>query len=366
MSKNYEIVPLDINADIHNHTRGSDGRQTTFRAILRAYSKGFNVMAATDHDSVKGLRNLDRELYSVVNVIKEDKSYDPDKIINILNSIKIIKGAELITSYGGIAGIEILSYDFDIDIMEEEINRLRNKIKIKPYELLYKELSKKIDDKKLVFDKTILDEAFNKIRIENRGGVVGPFFKELSSHEENRKYLKYIDENGEEKEADTVKLFINKHLYNTKSELFVDMSETRPSFKDTINAIHKAHGKAFLAHPGRYKDKLDIENVIDDMIKEGLDGIEVFYPDHSYEFRTFLLSKVKEYNLMASGGSDDHNTIKEGKQYRTGIVSVPDIKETSWIKDIIINKKDFISESKYLQSLIEELEKIKKGRFKRK
>ena len=59
--KKFEIVPIDINADAHNHTRGSDGRQTAFRAMLRAYSEGFNVMAVTDHDSVKGFRDLEKD-----------------------------------------------------------------------------------------------------------------------------------------------------------------------------------------------------------------------------------------------------------------------------------------------------------------
>lgn len=79
-----------------------------------------------------------------------------------------------------------------------------------------------------------MDEAYQRIIKEGKGGVVGPFFNELYSHEENRNLLKYKDENGEEKIADTLKLFIYKHLYNKKSELFVDMSTTRPTFRDTI------------------------------------------------------------------------------------------------------------------------------------
>ena len=362
----FEIAPIDINIDAHNHTRGSDGRQTVFRAMLRAYSEGFDVMAVTDHDSVKGFRDLEKDLYSVMGSIKEDKSYDPSKILEMLESIKILKGTELITSYRGVAGVEILGYNFDLEKMEQEIAYLKTTVKEKPYEALYKGFKKLIEEKGLVFDISVLDEAYQRIKTEGKGGVVGPFFTELYSHEENRGLLKYIDENGEEKIADTLKLFINKHLYNKKSELFVDMSSTRPTFKDTIDAIHRAGGQAFLAHAGRYRDKMPVEDYIDDMIEEGLDGLEVFYPDHSYEFRKFLLQKAREHGLKVSGGSDDHHSEKEGEQYQTGRVAVPDIPETKWIGETAQSGKDFLAEATFIQEAIQELRKLKEERLKRK
>ena len=361
MQEKFEIIPIDMSADIHNHTRGSDGRQTSFRAMLRAYNKGFNIMALSDHDSVKGFRNLEEDIYSVMGSIREDKSYNPSEILEMLENLKLIKGVELITSYNGVV-IEVLGYNFDLEKMEDEIVRLKTTVKEKPYEALYKGFNKIIDEKGLVFDKSALDEAYQKIKIEGKGGVVGPFFTELYAHEENRKLLKYRDENGEEKEADTLKLFINKHLYNKESELFVDMSSTRPSYKDTIDAIHRAGGQAFLAHAGRYKDKMPVEEYIDDMIEQGLDGLEVFYPDHSYELREFLLQKVREHEIKASGGSDDHHSIKEGIQYQTGRVAIPDIPETKWMQETAQKGKDFLNESIAVQEAIKELRELRQLR----
>lgn len=358
MENKFEIMPIEVNSDSHNHTRGSDGRQRTFRAMLRAYNKGINVMAITDHDRVRGFRNLEEDMYSVMGTIKEDKSYDPSKVLEMLENIKILKGTELITSYKGVI-IEVLGYNFDIEKMEVEIENLKATIKEKPYEALYKGFNKIIDERGLTFDKLVLDEAYEKIKTEGKGGVVGPFFNELVKHEENKNLLKYMDENGEEKEADSLKLFINKHLYNKESSLFVDMSNTRPSYKDTIDAIHRAGGQAFLAHAGRYKDKMPVEEYIDDMINEGLDGLEVYYPDHSYEFREFLLEKVREHGIKASGGSDDHHAKKEGEQYETGRVAVPDIPETRWIKETTQNGKEFLNESITIQEAIKELRKLR-------
>ena len=361
MENKFEIMPIEVNSDNHNHTRGSDGRQRTFRAMLRAYNKGINVMAITDHDSVRGFRNLEEDMYSVMGTIKEDRAYDPSKVLEMLENMKILKGTELITSYNGVV-IEVLGYNFDIEKMETEIANLKATIKEKPYEALYRGFNKIIDEEGLTFDKSVLDEAYERTKTEGKGGVAGPFFNELVKHEENKKILKYIDENGEEKEADSVKLFINKHLYNKKSPLFVDMSNTRPSYKDTIDAIHRAGGQAFLAHAGRYKDKMPVEEYIDDMIEEGLDGLEVYYPDHSYEFRKFLLEKVKEHGIKASGGSDDHHAKKEGEQYETGRVAVPDIPETRWISETTQNGKDFLNESIVVQEAIKELRELKELR----
>lgn len=361
MEEKFEIMPIDLNVDAHNHTRGSDGRQTTFRAMLRAYNKGINTIAITDHDSVRGFRNLEKDMYSVMETIREDKSYDATKILEMLENMKILKGTELITSYNGVV-IEVLGYNFDVEKMEQEIARLKTTVKEKPYEALYKGFNKIIDEKGLTFDKFVLDEAYEKIKIEGKGGVVGPFYNELIKHEENKELLKYTDENGEEQEANTMKLFINKHLYNKQSPLFVDMSKTRPTYKDTIDAIHRAGGQAFLAHAGRYKDKMPVEEYIDDMIAEGLDGLEVYYPDHTDEFREFLLGKVKEHGIKASGGSDDHHAIKEGIQYQTGRVTVPDIPETRWIADTCKSGKDFLNESIEVQEAIKELRKLKQLR----
>lgn len=361
MEEKFEITLVDVNSDIHNHTKGSDGRQSSFRFLLRASHQGKNIISMADHDSIKGYKNLEDDLYSVLGTIREDKSYDPSKIIQMLEDIKILKGTELITSYNGVV-IEVLGYNFDVDKMGQEIQRLKETVKQKPYEALYEGFKKIIAEKNLTFNKETLEEAYQKIKQEGKGGVVGPFFNELIAHEENLPLLTYTDENGEVKQADTLKLFINKHLYNKQSPLFVDMAKTRPSYEDTIDAIHRAGGIASLAHPGRYNDKFPVLDFIDDMIEKGLDGVEVYYPDHSYEFRQTLLQKVREHGIKASGGSDDHHSIKEGIQYEIGRVAIPNIPETAWMQEAVENGLDFIKHSSKMQEALKELKALKEER----
>lgn len=110
---------------------------------------------------------------------------------------------------------------------------------------------------------------------------------------------------------------------------------------------------------------MPVEEYIDDMIQEGLDGLEVYYPDHTDEFRQFLLGKVKEHGIKASGGSDDHHAIKEGIQYETGRVAVPNIQETSWIFETCQSGKDFLNESIEIVETIKELRELKEVRSKK-
>ena len=45
----YNIVPTDANIDIHNHTRGSDGRQRSMRMLLRAAKTRKNIVSISIH-----------------------------------------------------------------------------------------------------------------------------------------------------------------------------------------------------------------------------------------------------------------------------------------------------------------------------
>ena len=145
------------------------------------------------------------------------------------------------------------------------------------------------------------------------------------------------------KDTTNLKKFIYNELYNSRSQFFVDMSSTRPSKEDTINAIHDAGGIASLAHPGRYKQEFDVESEIENgTLLDGLDSVEVFYPIHSETFRQYLLEKCRERGLRASGGSDDHLAPKDGIEYKMGTVNLPDIPETAWVKDFIKSGRDYL------------------------
>ena len=78
-----------------------------------------------------------------------------------------------------------------------------------------------------------------------------------------------------------------------------------------IEVIHRAGGVAVLAHPvGFYVKEMPPEQV-GEAAEWGLDGLEVYHPRHTPEQSRYLLSLVKEFSLIATGGSDCHGKVKD-------------------------------------------------------
>jgi predicted metal-dependent phosphoesterase TrpH len=78
-----------------------------------------------------------------------------------------------------------------------------------------------------------------------------------------------------------------------------------------IDIIRAAGGVAVLAHP--YLLGLDqsdqLENAVVELIKLGLGGIEVYYPEHPPEKTEFYAYLAEKYNLVKTGGTDFHGQI---------------------------------------------------------
>lgn len=88
--------------------------------------------------------------------------------------------------------------------------------------------------------------------------------------------------------------------------------------EEAIGLIHDAGGLAFLAHPG-------IGNAVsylDEFVKMGLDGIEVYHPNHSNYLRLKFSALAESKNILIIGGSDYHG--REGRFGMIGSQSVPD------------------------------------------
>lgn len=71
---------------------------------------------------------------------------------------------------------------------------------------------------------------------------------------------------------------------------------------EAIKHIKKAGGLAVIAHPGITVGYWDFPA----WKEAGLDGIEVFYPAHTYSLKQDLLALAAKYGLFATAGSDYH------------------------------------------------------------
>ena len=81
-----------------------------------------------------------------------------------------------------------------------------------------------------------------------------------------------------------------------------------------IEAIHKANGIAILAHSACCWT-INHEHFIKEMMKIGLDGLEVYYPYKrhrgiiKFHFAESIKKIADKFNLIKTGGSDTHKNL---------------------------------------------------------
>jgi predicted metal-dependent phosphoesterase TrpH len=265
--------------DMHMHTVYSDGDKTVEEVLKMCEERKLEYISITDHDTCKQY---------------DDEALKNNKIF----SGKIIKGSELHAVFQN-KNIEILAYNIDTNIIKNWCEKYYSEEKLLEQQNICRQRLFEICDKHgLIYDKS-------KIRQPKKASeyIERPIYEELMTHKENYEIL------GEFTESFSI--FFRKGLANSNSSYFMNHIEFRPQYKEVIEIIHKAGGKAFLAHPFEYKFEDTIE-FINDLRKESeLDGIECFHPSSADDDKKdILVEYARKNNLYISGGSDFHGTPK--------------------------------------------------------
>lgn len=89
-------------------------------------------------------------------------------------------------------------------------------------------------------------------------------------------------------------------LFSPESEDNVLVVAKFPEPIEILEAIHDAGGIAVLAHPG----KRDSFELLDELIGQGLDGVEVWHPENTEEQQALLLDTAKKHGLLTIGGTE--------------------------------------------------------------
>lgn len=265
--------------DIHMHTIYSDGDKTVEEVLKMCQERKLEYISITDHDTCKQY---------------DDQALKNNKIV----SGKIIKGTELHAVFQN-KSIEILAYNINPTIINEWCEKYYSEDKLKEQQEIFRKRLFDICDKHgLIYDES-------KIKKPKKASeyVEIPIYNEVMAHKENHKIL------GEFTESFSI--FFRKGLANPESSYFMNHIEFRPKHREVIDIIHKAGGKAFLAHPFEYKFENTI-GFINDLRKESeLDGIECFHPSSADDNKKdILVEYARKNNLYISGGSDYHGNPK--------------------------------------------------------
>ncbi len=294
--KSKGIKNIDIPAcliDMHTHTIYSDGEHSPMELIQMAIDTKIKILAITDHDTIEGIKTIDKN-----NPL-------------IKNNIHIINGIELSAKVSK-GRMHILGYDFDID--NEYLNLKLNSIKTNNYYSILNMLNQLKLDYGIMFDSLDIKDLFNSVGNINRANIAKLLVK-----------YKYVE---------SIKEGFNKYLNASYQK--IRKYNKGLTYEECINLIKEANGISILAHPNQLLlDDRELEETLIKLIDCGLDGIEVYHSSHSKEEIKKYLYLAKKYSLLISGGSDYHGeSIKPNIKLGTGTDNNLKIKKLSLIDKI--------------------------------
>ncbi|MFM7351311.1 MAG: PHP domain-containing protein [Actinomycetota bacterium] len=255
--------------DLHTHSNASDGTDSPSELIDKAISKGLDVIALTDHDTVGGWNEATAAL----------KNHESN------SKLELVLGSEVSCQGEDGTSIHMLGLLFDPD-----------------YTPLISEFEKTRENRVTRMSRIIsrLNEAGIEITIEEVNAQKRGDATLGRPHLADALVARgHVASRGEA---------FNIFLHNG-SKFYIN--HYSPSPEVAIRLIKEAGGVAVIAHPlaSRSGRKIDL-GTLNQLIQAGLDGIEVDHRDHNEMERSELMRLAIEHNLVVTGSSDYHGTGK--------------------------------------------------------
>jgi len=247
-------------ADLHFHSTASDGVETPAQLAARAVAAGLSVAALTDHDALHGVAELVEAARGT--------------------GLVACGGVELSVDVDGddvhLLGLFVDEGDPALGARLAEFREVRDRRAEAMVERL-SALGVPLDLARLRAE--VRDGAFGRPHVA-RALVAAGF---VASVEEA--FARYLGEGAP--------------AYVPKAKWGLD---------EAIGAVRDAGGLAVLAHPVWYRDAAEL---LRRGCAAGLDGLEVFHPDHD-GVEEALLADAARLGLLVTGGSDFHAPTDDG------------------------------------------------------
>ena len=118
--------------------------------------------------------------------------------------------------------------------------------------------------------------------------------------------------------ADTVQEAFDKYLVDAYNK--TRQKSKGLLYQECLELILNSGGIPVLAHPKSLElNEEEFSLLLENMIANGLQGIEVYHSSHSKEEMQYYLKIANQYNLLISGGTDYHGkTVKPDIELGTG------------------------------------------------
>jgi len=239
--------------NLHLHTSVSDGNLSPAQLVHRARQLGLDLISITDHDT-----------FDAYHLLQGDAS-----------PLRILPGMEISSQLEG-NDVHILAYGYDMAHPEL-------------VELTEMYLAGRRERAIVMIDK--LSDLGIEISLDEVVAVAGS--RELIVRPHIAQVLVARGYCATKNEAFDKYIGNFKPAFAPKPEVGVDTA---------IGVIHAAGGLAVIAHPG----KLAKPEFLEMIIGMGVDGIEVWHPDHyQFEVENFAAT-AREHGLYMTAGSDFH------------------------------------------------------------
>ncbi len=246
-----------MSADLHCHSKISDGSTDVEELVLLAKNKGINTIAVTDHDTFSG---------------SEKAAAFGEKY-----GIKIIKGTEISCfDYSRKRKVHLLCY---LPKRTEKISKMIRATVEKRNEAMKTAIPKVIKEYPVPYD-MILRRAVGSTCIYKQH-----IMQALMD-------AGYTDEMFGE---------VFRKLFDSHSGI-AKTSFDYPDVFYALEIVKDSGGAAVLAHPAVYNSY----DVMLEMIEKGLDGIEVHYPRSRESDERELSELCGKHRLIKTGGTDFH------------------------------------------------------------
>ena len=245
-----------LSADLHCHTRLSNGSLGIEDLIILAKKRGVSTIAITDHDCLAGTVR--------------------GKVIGERHGVTVIPGVEL-SGTDKTTGQEIhmLCYKPDFPDRLEGLCRRSSLIRKKSSHIMM-------------------------LKAAQRYPVTPEFVVKCASGSTNIFKIHIMQALMEVGYTDRIYGDLYKKLFSSDVEGNINNVPEYEDIFDVLKQIHEAGGIAVLANPQRCKNK----NLVDELVKAGLDGIEVYSPELSDEEKAEFIKYAKKNKILTTGGSN--------------------------------------------------------------
>ncbi len=249
-----------LNADLHCHSRVSDGALSPNDVVMRATANGVDLLALTDHDEIAGL----------VEAAEAART----------RGLRFIPGVEISVTWGG---TQIHIVGLNVDATHSSLVKI----------LEYVRSSRRRRAERIA-------EELAKVGIDDalRGAYTYAAKPYLIGRPE---FARYLVERGYGSDvADVMKHYLGSGKPGHVPHEYATLSHAVQSIKD-------CGGRAVIAHPGRYKlASAELRRLFKEFKQAGGEAIEVVTGSHTPDQYAEFARLACEFEFTASRGSDFH------------------------------------------------------------